>query len=491
MDDAGPPQGTAVILGGGPAGLAAGLALTRAGWSVDVVEQASVVGGLARTVVHDGFRFDIGGHRWFTKNDSLNLFLINLLGDELVMVDRISRIFFDGRYVDYPLRAGNVLSRVGPVTSVRAIGDFVVSKASQRLTHKPVISMEDAYVAKFGRTLYELFFRDYSEKVWGQACSALSGDWVDQRSKNLSLFTAMREAVKRSDNSVESLVDRFMYPALGFGRISERMAEQIEQNGGRVHLGSRVIGVNHVRGRVSRVCTDDGRRQQEFAGDMFISSIPMTELAGCLVPRTDAAVLQSAASLTYRDLITVHLLVDRPRVTNDTWVYIHDPSVSFARLHEPRNWSPRMSPDGKTSLVLELFCDVGDGMWQRSDAELIDMVIRDLADRLEFLRPRQVSDGFVVRSKDAYPRYSLGYADAVACIKSYLAGLENLAVVGRGGTFRYNNTDHAIETGLLAARRALGESVDMESVNADRAYLEERPAPAGRAWNPQPAASTH
>jgi protoporphyrinogen oxidase len=470
----------AVVLGAGPAGLASGFALAKAGWSVEVYEQAAVVGGLARTVSQDGFRFDIGGHRWFTKKDVLNHFLVDLLGDEMVMVDRTSRIFFDDKYVDYPLRASNVLSRIGPLTSARAIGDFIVSQASQRVAKKSVVSMEDAYVAQFGRTLFELFFKNYSEKVWGDQCSQLSADWVTQRSKGLSLFTAVRDAFKKSDGQVESLIDRFMYPGLGFGRISERMAEEIQKAGGSVHLGQRVVSARHDAGQITSVTVSDGAREKDVDGDVFISCIPMTELAQCLRPSADKAVLAATNVLSYRDLITLHIMLDRPQVTSDTWVYVHDPSVSFARLHEPRNWSPAMAPEGKTSLVLEIFCEADDEVWKRSDAHLLDVAVRDLSDRLHFIEPRDMIGGFAVRSRDAYPRYGLGYKGAVDTIKQSLHALENLCIVGRGGTFRYNNTDHAIETGLLAARHILGEDVDLDSVNSEDEYLEERRVPTGR-----------
>ena len=470
-----PKTGTAVILGAGPAGLATGFALARAGWSVQVFEFDTIVGGLARTVERDGFRFDIGGHRWFTKKDALNAFLVDLLGDELILVDRVSRIFFDGKYVDYPLRAGNVLTSIGPATSVRAIGDFVGSQALQHLKKKPVVSMEDAYVAQFGRTLYELFFRRYSEKVWGKECSDLSGDWVAQRSRGLSLMTAMRDAVKRSEGKVESLAERFMYPRNGYGRISERMVEEIERAGGEVHLGWRAVAVRHAGGAVTAVTVSDGSREQVVAADAFISSIPMTELASIMRPAADVGVLEAARALTYRDLVTVHLMLDRPRVTDDTWVYIHDRQVSFARLHEPRNWSRSMAPEGKTSLVLELFCETGDATWQSSDEALCDLAVRELSQKLGFIEPRDLIGGFAVRSRDAYPRYTLGYREAVDAIKGYLRSFRNLSIVGRGGTFRYNNADHSIETGLLAARNIVGEATaDVDSVNSEPEYLEER-----------------
>jgi len=463
-----------VILGAGPAGLATGFALSRAGWSVQVYEQADMVGGLARTISKDGFRFDIGGHRWYTKKDELNYFLMDLLDGELILVDRISRVYFDGKYVDYPLRVGNVLSRIGAATSARAVGDFVVAQASQALTRKPIVSMEDAYVAQFGRTLYELFFRRYSEKVWGEECGNLSGDWVAQRSRNLSLFMALRDAVKRTDGKVESLVERFMYPRLGYGRISERMAEEIERAGGKVHFGWRVIRVEHDGQAITSVTVSDGAREQIIGGDAFVSSIPMTELAHDLRPEVDNSILAATRVLTYRDLITVHLMIDRPQVTNDTWLYVHDPRVTFARLHEPRNWSPALAPEGKTSLVLEFFCDAGDAIWQRSDEGLCELATQELAEKLGFIEPREVIDGFAVRSRDAYPRYGLGYNDAVETVKGCLRAFRNLSIVGRGGTFRYNNADHAIETGLLAARNILGDAVDVDSVNSEPEYLEER-----------------
>jgi protoporphyrinogen oxidase len=464
-----------VILGAGPAGLATGFALATAGWSVQVFEAAEQVGGLARTVSHDGWRFDLGGHRWFTKQDELNAFLVDLLGDELIWVERTSRIFFDGKFVDYPLKMGNVLGQIGPVTGARAVGDFLVSKAQQGLKPRKLRSMEDAYVAQFGRTLYELFFQRYSEKLWGQRCDELSGDWVVQRSKGMSLLTAVREALKKTDNQVESLVERFMYPRLGFGRISERMAEEIERMGGRVHLGQRVIRVHHAAGRVSGIVVSNGRSEQVIEGDSFVSSIPMTELVEILHPQADGNVLSASHRLSYRDLITVNLLLNRPRVTGDTWVYVHDSRVSFARLHEPRNWSPALAPSGKTSLVLELFCEAGDPLWQTSDEGLCDLVSRDLSQHLGFIEPQEVLGGFAVRSRDAYPRYGLEYQAAVEALKACLRSFANLQIVGRGGTFRYNNTDHAIETGLLAARNILGEgSADPDRVNSADEYLEER-----------------
>jgi protoporphyrinogen oxidase len=470
-------DGTAVILGAGPAGLAAGLALARAGWRVEVFERDAVVGGLARTVERDGFRFDIGGHRWFTKKDHLNHFLVDVVGDELVMVDRISRIYFEGKYVDYPLRVGNVLSKVGPSTSARAIGDFVKTKVASSWSRKPVVSMEDAYVAQFGQTLYELFFRRYSEKVWGGTCDQLSGDWVEQRSRGLTLPTLIRDAITPNHAKTESLIEQFMYPRLGFGRICERMAAEIEARGGSIHVNSSVVGVRHNGRAITSVVISDGHHERSVLGDAFISSIPMTHLAQLLRPGPSPAILEAAGSLGYRDLITVNVMIDRPQVSTDTWVYVHEPRASFARLHEPRNWSPDMAPPGKTSLVLEFFCDAGDALWQRSDDDVCDLAVRELQDVLGFVNVSEVMGAFAIRSREAYPRYSLGYGDPVAAIGQHLRSYGNLSTVGRGGTFRYNNTDHAIETGLIVAGRLLGQAGDVNQVNSQREYLEMRRRP--------------
>jgi protoporphyrinogen oxidase len=466
--------GSVVVMGAGPAGLAAGMALSHAGWSVRVVEAMDCVGGLARTIEHDDFRFDIGGHRWFTKKDELNQFFVNLLQEEVIWVDRISRVYFDGKYVDYPLRARNVMTRISPATGARALADFAVAQTTQTFNPKPINSMEDAYVAQFGRTLYELFFRRYSEKVWGRPCTELSGDWVSQRSNGLSLMTTIRDALKRTDGKVQSLVEKFMYPRYGYGRISERMADAIIRGGGRVDTGQRVVAAHHDGQRITGVTVSDGRREERIDADVVISSIPMTELAQILTPSADTAVLEAAKSLTYRDLVTVHLMLDRPQVTNDTWVYLHDPALKCARLHEPRNWSPDMAPPGKTSLVVEYFADMGDELWQQTDDDICELAVDELADTLHFIDKNDVMGAFAVRSRDAYPRYDVQYAPSVDRIKDHLRSFENLSIVGRGGTFRYNNTDHAIETGLLAARQILGETVDLDSVNREAEYLETR-----------------
>lgn len=459
-------------MGAGPAGLAAAHVLTSNGIPPTVYERSPWVGGLARTIERDGFRFDIGGHRWFTKNDAIHQFFVAVVGDELIEVDRVSRIYFEGKYFYYPLRIGNALAGMGLRRSIRALADaLAVTLRPLRIDGEA--TMEQAYINQFGRTLYEQFFKTYSEKVWGLRCDQVSGDWVAQRSKGLSLTTAIKDALTRSRGEIESLVERFSYPRLGIGRFSERMAEDVRAGGGEIALNSRVVRVHHDGQRVTGVTVRTERGDLRVEGDAFISSIPITQLARAFRPPAPAEVIAAANALRFRELITVNLMLRRPQVTSDTWLYIHDPAIPFARIHEPRNWSPAMAPEGTTSLVCELFCNRGDAFWTAPDDVLIELAVKEFAE-LGFFDRQEVLDGFVVRAVRAYPVYTLGYQRHLDVLKRYLRRFENLQIVGRYGTFRYNNSDHSVETGILAARNLLGERHDLDLVNSAPEYLEER-----------------
>ncbi len=466
-----------VVMGAGPAGLCSAYVLSKAGHSATVVEAAPFVGGLARTIKrqtdHGEFKFDIGGHRWFTKNEELNDLFKEVVDDELLWVNRISRIYFDGKFVDYPLKLANALKAVGPVIAARAVFDYGLIKAQQKLNPTDVVSMEDAYINQYGNTLYKLFFQAYSEKVWGMQCSDLSGDWVNQRTKGMSLVTAIKDAVVPSKGKVVSLIDEFMYPRDGFGRFSERMADSIRQNGNEILLKSPVEKIvlegNRVKGVQLR--TEDGSTLLE--GENFISSIPLTVLVKIMEPSAPQDVIDAANSLVFRDIITVNMMFKKRQVTNDTWLYVHDRNILFGRFHEPKNWSPAMVPgDEYTSLVIEYFCTRGDHIWSMSDEDLVNQSVKHLVEDLGFVKPEEVIGGFSVRATKAYPTYDVGYQEPLNKMKDYIRGIENLQYIGRGGSFRYNNTDHSIETGLLAAKNILGERHDLEQVNAEAEYHE-------------------
>jgi protoporphyrinogen oxidase len=467
---------TVLVMGAGPGGLAAGHKLAENGVRSIVVEAAPFVGGLSRTIQRDGFRFDLGGHRWFTKNEDLNDWFRALMKDELILVPRISRIYFNGKFFLYPISIKNVLANAGIPQCIAAVFSYGAAQLRYGVFKKPVTTMQEAFEMQFGHVLYEMFFRRYSEKVWGRPCSEMSADWVSQRTKGVSIVSALREALLKPKEKLVSLVDEFMYPRWGYMRISERMAEDIVSWGGAVHLQQRVVKISHTNGHVKSVTTRDvAGRESVHAADAFVSSIPLTLLVQIMDPPAPQAVVDSARSLKFRDIITVNLMLERPQVTNDTWLYIHDETIPFGRLHEPKNWSPDMVPDtGKTSLVLEFFCTEGDAIWSRSDEELCQVAIDVLADRLRFFDKREVIGGFAVRAKQAYPIYTLGYSEPLAALKDYVRSFTNLEIIGRGGTFRYNNADHSIETGLLSALNLLGGQHDIDLVNADAEYHEEK-----------------
>jgi len=462
-----------VIMGAGPAGLATGHELVAHGVAVTVLERNDYVGGLCRTVHESGYRFDLGGHRWFTKNEDLNDWFRDLMEGELVMVERISRIYYGGKYYMYPVAIGDVIKNAGLITSIQAAFSFLWAAVRYAAFNRPIRNMKDGYTAQFGSTLYEMFFRRYTEKVWGRPCEELSADWIAQRSKGLSIWTVARQALSTRKSDVESLVEEFMYPRDGYMRIPERMAEDIEGAGSRVLLNASVKGIvvhgpNDIEVAYG---TPDGERS--IRAQHVVSTIPLSLLAQIVTPKADESVLKTARSLAFRDLITVNLQLRRKQVSNDTWLYVQDAHILFGRLHEPKNWSRAMVPDDDhTSLVLECFCTVGDAIWSLSDDDVARRCVRDLTEVLAFIAPEDVVGWNVVRTRFAYPVYDLKYAGKLAVINDFLKQFEGLHIVGRTGTFRYNNADHSIEMGLLLAHKILGYDVDHMSVNTEQEYHE-------------------
>ncbi|MGZ8211528.1 MAG: FAD-dependent oxidoreductase [Burkholderiales bacterium] len=463
-----------VILGAGPAGLATAHELTANGVNVTVLEKNDYVGGLCRTVHEGGYKFDLGGHRWFTKNQHLDQWFRRLMAGHLVTVRRISRIYHGGMYFQYPLSVGDVVTKAGPLTILKAGVSFAWALVRYGGFGAPIRNMKDAYTAQFGSTLYEMFFRRYTEKVWGKPCEMLSPDWVAQRSKGLSVWSVAMNALSPRRNKVTSLVEEFVYPRDGYMRISERMAEDVVSAGGRVTLGATVRRIAIQGQNDIEVVFDGPDGPGSVRASDVVSTVPLGLLVQMLTPQPPEAALAAARSLEFRDLVTVNLKIRRQQVSADTWLYVQDGSVVFGRLHEPKNWSKAMVPDDEhTSLVLECFCTAGDALWKMSDDDIARRCIVDLAEQLRFVTPSEVEGWTVVRTRHAYPVYDLGYAEKLATIKAFLGTYGGLHIVGRGGTFRYNNADHSIEMGLLLGRRLLGHSVDHLEVNTEEEYLEE------------------
>ena len=469
-----------MIIGAGPAGLTASYELMKHGVTTTVVEKDSrYVGGLARTVEHKGYRFDIGGHRFFSKNEEVEGLWTEILGPELLTRDRLSRIYYQGRYFAYPLKAANALWNLGPVETVRCMASY--ARARVQPVRDPR-SFEDWVRNQFGWRLYSIFFKTYTEKVWGISTKELSADWAAQRIKGLDMWLVLKSALlpKRKPSNrgdlVTTLIDSFRYPRLGPGQMWERVAEIHQEKGRPVLLGRSVERIEHEGGFVRAVITKtESGAIEKHQGTDFISSMPIRELISRLEPAAPERVRRAADSLSYRDFISVAVMIDRRDLFPDNWIYVHDPSVKVGRIQNFKNWSPDMVPDqSKTCLGLEYFCFEGDGLWSSTDEELIDRARKELA-HLGMCQPEEVFDGVVVRQKKAYPVYDDVYEAKVNVIREYLrTSLPNLHLAGRNGMHKYNNQDHSMMTALLVARNiATGGGFDPWKVNADAVYHEE------------------
>jgi protoporphyrinogen oxidase len=460
------------IAGAGPAGVAAAYELGRRGHAARVFEHDAQIGGLSRTVCHDGYRCDIGGHRFFTKSAEVSQFWRTVLPDDLLRRSRLSRILYRGRLFQYPLRALDALVKLGVSETAHALGSFAKRQIWPR---RPERSFEDWVSNRFGDHLYRIFFKTYTEKVWGIACTDLSADWAAQRIRNLNLGRAMLNAigVARGRN-VASLIEEFDYPRYGPGQLYENAAQQATAMGAEFHLRHEIVRVNHDGSRVTSLGVLDGGRLLEVPVSHLISSMPLTDLIGRLAPAPPEMVVQASRALRYRSIITVNLVIHQADVLPDTWVYLHSPEIRAGRLQLYKNWSPYMVPDPATSVVgLEYFTWEESAPWTLSDTALLEMAQQDMA-ALNLVAPGSVAGGFVVRYSKAYPVYEGDYATRVSAIREYLARFANLVCVGRYGQFRYNNMDHSIMTAFLGVRRLLGEPVDPWAVNEDAQYLEER-----------------
>jgi protoporphyrinogen oxidase len=472
---AGPAE--VVIIGGGPAGLTAAYELVKHGRSVTVLEKdPTYVGGIARTVQYKGFRFDIGGHRFFSKSDEIERLWDELCAEDLLRRPRLSRIYYRGTFFDYPLKAGNALRGLGVFESMACVASYLRYRARPI---RPELSFEDWVVNRFGRRLFEIFFRTYTEKVWGMPCNQISADWASQRIKGLSLKEAVLNALlpqrnRSRDRTIKTLIDSFRYPRLGPGMMWETTRDRVAALGGEVKMGHTVTAIRHDGRRVTGVVIRTGSGNTEtLPAEHVISSMPLRELIEQWDPAPPQAVLDAARSLKYRDFLTVALIVRRPQLFPDNWIYIHDPSVKVGRIQNFRAWSPEMVPDPELAcLGLEYFCFEGDSLWTTSDSELIALATREI-DRIGLIRADEVIDGCVVRMEKTYPVYDGAYARHVEVIRDYLGQFTNLQVVGRNGMHKYNNQDHSMMTALLAARNIMGAQFDVWKVNTDAEYLEE------------------
>lgn len=469
------------IIGAGPAGLTAGYLLTQRGFSVAIIEKDPIyVGGISRTVEHEGYRFDIGGHRFFSKSQQVVDLWNEILPDDFIQRPRMSRIYYEGKFYSYPLRAFEALWNLGVVRSALCMASFAKAKA---FPNRNVKSFEDWTVNQFGHKLYSIFFKTYTEKVWGMPCDEMSADWAAQRIKGLSLWGAVVDGLKRSlglnkrpndGMQTKTLLETFRYPRLGPGMMWDAARDKIVATGkGEVLMGHamRQLAADGKGGW--RLSATGPQGDVVIEASHAISSAPMRELAARLHPLPQATL--EASRLKYRDFLTVALKIRSEELFPDNWIYIHDSKVRVGRIQNFRSWSPEMVPDPSVACVgLEYFCFEGDDLWDSSDDDLVELAKKEMA-ILGLVSPERVIGGVVVRQEKAYPVYDDEYAVNVAAMRAELeAAHPTLHMVGRNGMHRYNNQDHAMMTAMLTVENiAAGARIyDTWCVNEDAEYHE-------------------
>ena len=462
-----------VVIGAGPAGLTAAYLLSKAGVRTTVLEADDIVGGISRTAQYKGFRFDIGGHRFFTKIEPVQQLWEEILGDEFISVPRMSRIHYDGKFFDYPLKAMNALQGLGPVNALL----IVLSYLKWHYRPHPVEENFEQWVTnRFGHRLYEIFFKTYTEKVWGVPCTEIRAEWAAQRIQGLSLAKAILNAtsLNRRSTSLKTLIHEFRYPRLGPGQMWERCRDLIVEAGNQVLLKHYVRGLEMNAGRVTAVRLSTSQGERRIAADHVISTTAVRSLVRMFAPSAPPAVREAAEGLRYRDFLVVALMLKCENLFPDNWIYIHTPGVKVGRIQNFNNWSQAMVPiAGQTCLGMEYFCFKGDGLWESKDTDLIANAARELAE-LGLASASDVVDGAVIRMPKAYPIYDSAYRGHLDVVRTYIDPIPNLHTVGRNGMHKYNNQDHSMLTAMMAVWNMQGASHDIWAVNTDFDYHEEQ-----------------
>ena len=456
-----------MIIGAGPAGLAAGCRLTSRTIDTVILEKGAGVGGLSRTIRYRGNYFDIGGHRFFTKNRDVLRWWHQIMEEDFLKVPRSSRIFYEGKYFDYPIRLKNVLAGLGFFNAVMILASYFKARLFPCRNEE---NLEQWTVNRFGRKLYQIFFKYYSEKVWGIPCQRISVDWAAERIRGVSLSAAVRNALSGGrNNKVKSLIKTFYFPRLGAGMMYERAAQKVIEQGGQIRCNSEVVRVSHDHKNITRVSCKDALTGGifEVEGSDFCSSMPVTALVQRMDPPANDNVLQMCGRLRYRSMVMVYLILDTGDFCEDTWIYVHSGQVKVARIQNFSKWSLAMLADpATTSLGMEYFCDEGDGVWRSSDQDLVETAVKEL-DVLGLARGKAIRDSLVVRVPEAYPVYEKDYREALDVVRSFVGGFSNLQCMGRNGMFHYNGMDHSVLAGFLAAENVLGARHDLWSIDVE------------------------
>ncbi len=463
-----------VIIGAGPAGLTAAYLLAKQdAYRVTVLEGDKVVGGISRTATYKGFRFDIGGHRFFTKIRPVEDLWHELLGGEFISVPRLSRIQYNGHFFDYPLKAANALRGLGVLNAVR----IVLSYLKWHYRPYPVEETFEQWVTnRFGKRLYEIFFKTYTEKVWGIPCTEIRAEWAAQRIQGLSLARAILNAtsINKRPSTIKTLIHTFQYPRLGPGQMWETCRDRVVERGHQVLLQHDVDRIELQGGRVSKVYANTPDGERAFEAEHVISTTAVRSLVRALAPRPPLEVCEAAEGLRYRDFLVVALILNRDKLFPDNWIYIHTPGVKVGRIQNFNNWSPAMVPTpGMTCLGMEYFCFEGDGLWSARDEDLIAQAGREL-EQLGLAQQSSIVDGTVIRMPKAYPIYDASYRAHLMKVREFVDAIPNLHTVGRNGMHKYNNQDHSMLAAMMTVSNMQGGSYDVWDINTDMDYHEEQ-----------------
>lgn len=475
MEDTNKYEKPVVIIGAGPAGLTAAYQLYKSGKRSIIIEKDNTVGGLSRTVKRDGFNFDIGGHRFFTKSKEVENLWEEVLKEDFLTRNRLSRIYYNKKFFYYPFKVTNAIFGLGIINSLLIVTSYIKSQVFPELPEK---TFEQWVSNRFGKRLYKLFFKTYTEKVWGIPCNEISAEWAAQRIKGLSLLSALKNALIKNQSTdkqtvVKTLIDSFKYPKLGPGMMWEKVASIVESNGCKIYFDSVVSKINWDKDKIISIEINHNGTNEIVDGEHFISSMPIRELIQQMDPPVTSEILEAATNLNYRDFITVAVVVNKEKIFPDNWIYIHDPNVKVGRIQNFKNWSPSMVPDNSyTCLGLEYFCFEGDGFWSKSEDELVNLAKNEL-EYLGFIAKDEVTKGYVVKMPKAYPVYDPEYKKNLNTIKKFLSNISNIQLVGRNGMHKYNNQDHSMLTSMLAVKNILGSNYDLWQINADENYHEE------------------